>query len=361
MNALWQARAFLQALHPHASAQAIVRLVSLPKRGGPSVRWHYDSACTALEEIVDLNTRGHAAFVQINPCKTMRSDGGVYENVAYVHALVLDIDSRKTDISFRAMLPDITSWGLPPSAVVHSGHGGHLYFFLDRAYPVLDAEPVAERLCVGLLSDAVHNPNRIMRLPGTWNWKDEPVPCYLELLEQHRYSLAYVTTFLDALGAPPVDLLPESHYAADEEPITLPVDTGQILARLPTRFREAVQTGIAPPGLSDMSKLDWAIMRALVSAGASDKQVREIYASTAAASFKVARAGDAYFDRTLHGARRDVISDLADRGVDAALIETGLFLETPDGTITPDMEECRERVRRAWGLPVDKAGNKLAN
>jgi len=345
------ARAFLAALHPNPSASALVRLVALPPKGAPVVRWHWDPACGALAEILELNARGFACFVQVNPCRTM--EGGGYSNVAYTHALVLDIDTLKTGISYAKMLPDLAAWNLAPSAVVHSGHGGHLYYFLDRPYAIDEAAPVAERLCAAMQSDAVHNPNRIMRLPGTWNWKETPPqPCYIESLDSRRYTLAHVDAALDAIGAPAADPLPEATFPIELN-VEPPESVAALVAALPARLAEAVRTGRAPAGAVDMSALDWAIMRALVLARGTDEQIRAVYAAYPVRAFKVDRGGEGYFERTLRNVRADVLADLADQSVDVALLQTGLFLQTPDGSITPDPEACRNRIRTLWGLPVE--------
>lgn len=62
---------------------------------------------------------------------------------------------------------------LKPSMIVDSGNGYHLYFLLDKPYPVTDVSDVCHRLEEYLgIADHCHNPDRIFRAPLTINWKD---------------------------------------------------------------------------------------------------------------------------------------------------------------------------------------------
>jgi len=69
--------------------------------------------------------------------------------------------------------------GLPRPIIVDSGRGLHIYWSLDRAVMRWEWEPVANRLrevcdAHGLLVDpAVFEVARILRIPGTMNFKDE--------------------------------------------------------------------------------------------------------------------------------------------------------------------------------------------
>ncbi|PIU85278.1 MAG: hypothetical protein COS67_08670, partial [Deltaproteobacteria bacterium CG06_land_8_20_14_3_00_44_19] len=82
----------------------------------------------------------------------------------------------------------------PPSALVFSGHGWHLYWFLNE--PVTDIE-LLESLNKVAAADvptadaACWNANRVLRVPGTLNRKDASTPVQVELRALHpelRYS-----------------------------------------------------------------------------------------------------------------------------------------------------------------------------
>jgi hypothetical protein len=236
-----------------------------------------------------------------------------------------------------------------------------LYLQLDRPYPADVAAPIAKRLCTAAFSDAVHNPNRIMRLPGTWNLKDMTYPCYVREVNNFRYTLDTLIAAMDEAGAPPVDDVYPLDDAAAE---MAPRDTDALIARLPVPLRYAVETGRAPESWGDMSKLDWAIVLMLVLDGATDVQIRAIYESYPVRAFKAGREGPHYFELTLKKARAEATAQLADRSVDAALLATGVFYERPDGVIVPDMPKLRQQFRDFHGLDrgaPDVLGNEPAN
>jgi len=91
---------------------------------------------------------------------------------------------------------------LPPTAIVWSGHGWHLYWRLsDWCFKASRIEKVNEALQHALNADACHNIDRVMRLPGTINTKDEKNPVLCRLTEEHPgrvYTLKslYISTRL---------------------------------------------------------------------------------------------------------------------------------------------------------------------
>lgn len=91
-----------------------------------------------------------------------------------------------------------TDTGIPsPSFIVDTGHGIHIWWVLDTAVSADEWRGVA----VGLEQLAIQNgfeidpitkdASRILRVPGTTNWKDPaaPVPCRLLLAKDTRHSI----------------------------------------------------------------------------------------------------------------------------------------------------------------------------
>jgi hypothetical protein len=66
-------------------------------------------------------------------------------------------------------------WLLPPTAVVSSGHGVHLYWALDQQYPGDIIEDLNKRIAAHVGGDNVWDRGRLLRVPGTFNHKAEPV------------------------------------------------------------------------------------------------------------------------------------------------------------------------------------------
>jgi replicative DNA helicase len=142
-------------------------------------------------EVSAMNENGYGIFVGINP-RVKRS--GDTESIEEGRVLWVDVDGKDFDKDWRrgkelAMdrlhqaLPDI----LQPSMVVDSGHGFHLFWLLVEPIPLREPtygmlyKNTLRSLAVYLGGDtASAEVARVLRLPGTDNWKDgTPVPCKL--------------------------------------------------------------------------------------------------------------------------------------------------------------------------------------
>lgn len=151
---------------------------------------------------------------------------------------------------------------LPPSIIVHSGGGWHVYWLLNTF--VTSAEKVSElNISVrdDLEGDAVQNINRFLRIPGTFNAKKSPLrPVEIRML---RPNLVY----------DPQDFA--------------------VLAQLDSKTRHKIRTGDTRGYSGDRSRRDWAIITELVRAGATDLLIRTIYTYQP--------CGDKYRDKDTNG------------------------------------------------------------
>jgi hypothetical protein len=98
------------------------------------------------------------------------------------HGRVLWVDLDSTIKDVASVTQAIANANLPPpTMVVNSGNGFHLYWALKRELPPELARNVAKGVHALLPSDATHDPTRVMRVPGTYNFKDpdNPKPCTL--------------------------------------------------------------------------------------------------------------------------------------------------------------------------------------
>jgi primase-like protein/DNA primase RepB-like protein len=133
---------------------------------------------------------------------------GRLDNCYHLRALFVDIDFKATpEAEARRQLAHAP---LPPSAIVHSGGGLHVYWFLREAILLPDeaaaARGLLRRLASGLGGDPrAAEPARILRVPGTVNYKpDYPTPPVVTL-EICDASRAYNPDDLDSwLPAEPV-------------------------------------------------------------------------------------------------------------------------------------------------------------
>lgn len=144
------------------------------------------------------------------------------ENAVALKSIWLDIDVGKTD-SYATRDEALTALGAflnaanlpPPSAMVGSGGGLHVYFISDRELTRAEWQPYANGLKAlaikhELLCDAMCTADsaRILRVPGTFNRKKDP-PRPVELLDYRSVtttlrliSLSCVTWILGALRSP---------------------------------------------------------------------------------------------------------------------------------------------------------------
>jgi hypothetical protein len=198
--------------------------------------------------------------------------------------------------------PQRPQYTLPPSAMVFSGHGWHLYWFLDT--PVTSIEtlegfnkvmaedvPTADKAC--------WNANRVLRVPGTLNRKDpnDPVPVHLEIYQpSRRYSQVDITA----------------------------------LARLDAKTRHKIRTGDSR-GYRSRSERDWAIIVRLVQCDASDSLIQCIFDGQPCGD----KAGEnsAYLAQTIEQVRAKAPS-IKDIGTAGEIQETeeGYVIETKRGT-----------------------------
>jgi DNA-binding transcriptional ArsR family regulator len=214
--------------------------------------------------------------------------------------------------------------GLPrPSIVVASGNGTHLYWFLDTPYLIDDApdpppavhiefqgpgeKPIryvevdgrretdrsrwptvspkgrlVERILAGVAAaiggDHTQDLSRLLRLPGSWNRKDErigrePVPCVLVECEAgRRYPLALFERFaVEEPAEPPAAERPhpdreraETDMGEAGEPPPSPEPT---VLRMPSERIERLLRRCLDPPHGDRSAADFALVCAAIEEG----------------------------------------------------------------------------------------------
>lgn len=180
---------------------------------------------------------------------------------------------------------------LPPSMIIFSGHGWHLYWELTT--PLQDIELI-ERLNKIVADDvptadkACWNANRLLRVPGTLNTKN-----------------------------------PERHVAVDlrtTNPLAYTVEDFYALEKLDKATRHKIRTGDSR-GYRSRSERDWAVIVALIKVGATDELIESIFAYQPCGDKYREPNGKTYFKNTLDKAKVSKATTVASRG----------FEETADG------------------------------
>jgi hypothetical protein len=149
-------------------------------------------------------------------------------NATWVKAIWIDIDVKPHDdkhyqtqeAAIAALDGFVVRVGLPPpSAVINSGGGLHVYWISDKPLTPNEWRPYAEGLKAALLQEGVLSDTglttdiaRILRVPGTLNYKyDPPRPVELLPLPLKEYDFAEDLEFLTTEA--PASVLPNTAFA----------------------------------------------------------------------------------------------------------------------------------------------------
>src|SRR5262249_36985852 len=204
---------FLTALH--AGCEGLCELRALPSQARTFVRRGDDAAAATF-------AGAHAAenvYIAIATRKDTTS--GTLTNCEHLGALFVDIDFKvTTEADARSQLG---RFSLPPSAVVHSGGGLHVYWFLREPMALPEETSLAgallRRLGRAVGGDRVAaEPARVLRLPSTLNQKYTPARTVtLELLDAAR---RYNPSELDEiLPAEPITSDHGARFTLPDEPL----------------------------------------------------------------------------------------------------------------------------------------------
>lgn len=146
-----------------------------------------------------------------------------HENALHFRALWMDIDCGPTkgvpdkngriqgyldqDIGLKEFQRFCAAVGLPKPILVNSGYGIHAYWLLEETISRREWEPLSQRLrelCAehGLIVDrSVFEAARILRIPGTSNFKDQANPKPVEVWSEDTIPVPY-EQMKALLGAP---------------------------------------------------------------------------------------------------------------------------------------------------------------
>lgn len=298
---LLHARTLIELLHPAPHAQALIEITGLQKKVIPAKRYFFDATLAATFGL-ELNARGYSSFVNVNPRNAMAA---FEHNVSVVTALALDLQPERTSIA--GVVKALDDAGIPPSITCVSGNGVHMYLRVEPADAV-KAKIVGERLIKYVGSDPIQNASRIMRLPGTVNWKP-PVAkwCYIVNVDLgRRYNVSFVDQRLSAVGAPPARL-PKEGIPISVDP---PEDWLEVRKRLSPGVLDIIDTGERNAYSEKQvtrSEADFVVVCALVRAGCTDEMVEWVYESTNVGIMKYRTTGAGYLHRTIEAARRATV------------------------------------------------------
>ncbi len=239
-------RQFFKALYGDLANEERIEIRAF----NPTARWW----CSTFEEIEAVAAqRVENVYFGVNP---RRGEGSTNERVSRIVAVIADIDEKHCPDPLAALC----GYGITPSAVVNSGGGIHVYWFLQDPQPDTKDFAAARKDFLKLgPSDAVHDAARILRIPGTQNTKPEyGEPRQVVLREFH----------------------PELRY---------PVGLFAKLCKLDKDLRRRMYDSDLT-GFPSRSERDWAIMINMLACGWTDDEVCFI--------LPLINCGDRYRERT---------------------------------------------------------------
>lgn len=163
---------FLRALHEDAEGKTEIRLISDTKDREQSRRviqkyYTIDELAAKLPEITAYSeANGYAVFFGVLP---RHHDGGTAQDVSDARVLWCDLDYK--DVPEPEAWKRIDAFPVPPSIIVCSGHGLHLYWRLQETEAPHYLAGICRRIAYALGGDKCYDPARILRLPGSRNLK----------------------------------------------------------------------------------------------------------------------------------------------------------------------------------------------
>ena len=269
-------------------------------KGRQAKRYFYPTS--DLERLTSDLTSGLPEFKDTNvffgtcPRKERR---GKEENVDEIACVWVDLDCYGERIE---KLRKLKQFNLKPSIIVNSGRGLHLYWLLDRVYPIknqkerLKIKGYVRGLSKALGGDSAFDLIRVLRVPGTTNLKepDNPLPVKLsEFNPDRKITLKDLEPYWVKVE--------EAREIKDVEFGIIPKRFFSILAE-DTQLK-AIWQGKRPdlkdqsPSSYDMALANWAVAH-----GFTDSQTASILRERPPKRGKTARVD--YLARTIGEARR---------------------------------------------------------
>lgn len=188
-----------------------------------------------------------------------------------------DLDAKNYPGGVDQALKNLSRLSREPDILVESGHGLHVYWRLETDVAPEAAQIFSKDVQWQLGGDAVHDPTRMMRVPGTVNPKDPASPVECRVLAARDG-----TTAIDDVPSDP------------------------ILARLGHKLALAVVNGSAFS--EDRSAFDYKIAASLVEHGLSDEEITHLFLRYGLSGkvFDEGGNGPGYVRRTVRAVRSRV-------------------------------------------------------
>lgn len=192
-----------------------------------SGKHHPRKFAATVEEAAEYVARvpeGFEVYYGVNP-RRGKGDGGK-TGVSRIVAITADADDKHFGHDPQASHDAVLAFELIPTGMIRTGHGWHIYWLLaeplDNTPANLDAiEALQRRLYLRLGGlDSTQDISRVLRVPGTTNWKDpqRPLPVTVDYWETGRaYTPEDFEKYLPPLLKPEVTYRETTAVLGDDE------------------------------------------------------------------------------------------------------------------------------------------------
>lgn len=220
----------------------------------------------AIAYVMELVSQQRDAYAQVTPLVGIPPKRGTKEFVAGSSLLWIDVDSYKLQQTKEQSAHRLKAFTPPPSLLVDSGGGIHAYWRLDTFISSIeDIEHRNNWLAKSFDGDPCHSWEHILRIPGTFNFKDDENkrPVRIVHVDTGSASLAdfsALATEGEAAGSAIIEEEPFEHNEVQQ---------------LPADLVQRISLG-APEGV-DRSTNDWFVAASLIERGFTPGQVLSIF------------------------------------------------------------------------------------
>ena len=292
-----------------------IEIRTFPKGQAPQ-QYFFESETEAAEKAYQLCQQGIDVYFGVNP---RIGNGGKKENVQYLSAFHAEIDygslgHKKPSLqeSYEEALNVIQAFNLEPTIIIHSGGGFHCYWVLSNPVKVSDIgismlESINKALSLKLGGDpGTHNIDRVLRIPGTFNFKipENPRPVTLISNTHKRYAYEDFQGFI-AADTPDHKSLkaPATTAVTQMDPsLITSIDIDQL--PVSDRIRFLIRNGKDETYVT-RSEADMAVITALVNKGVSETDIKQIFMTqTIGEKYRSHPSPDAYLKHTIEEARK---------------------------------------------------------
>lgn len=182
-----QARRFLEALAPDEQVFVFQTFDDKKERKARHLsRVLVGTLDSVLPVLNTLQTQGAGVFVQVQGGAGRGQD-------AITHGRAVFVDADDPD-DLAVVVSQVKSELPAPSAVVESSTGKvHFYWFTEAVDQSVTSSLIAELADIAGTDPSVQTPERVMRLPGSWHLKQQPVQVRVRALStERRYAVGQI-------------------------------------------------------------------------------------------------------------------------------------------------------------------------